>query len=219
MRVKSIIHHIRQRGIAVARPCIEVDIQEDGTVMTPDEVVKKVRTFTNCSRLVFSGMDPMVEQLELLDVVAKMQQGWEIVIETTGGIMPDYNIRDKITEWEVRVPTETTLLPFQWNADAIRVYAQFKNCTFEWDIKGEMDLIEVKKTVHFLQVPRKRIILALETDTYEEFDSRFEWLKEFCISKGSSIGNPIVRSKLNGGNKKNANNIGDPGLPDQAHAD
>lgn len=215
MRIVSIKKVIRRKGVAIGRPSIQVDIASYGHERPISQVVKDIRDFKACSRVVFTGNDPLVEQLAILDVISHLQQGWEIIVETTGGIMPDLFLRERVSAWEVNIPPEGSVFPFSFNDDAIRFYATQKNATFEWPVKGEQDLIEVKKTVFAYNIPWKRVILSPDTewsDDQESTQKLLSWLEEFCLEKGCSIGNPIIKRENTGG-AIDADDQRDTGLP------
>ena len=187
MRVESINHKLRWKGQSIGKPSIIIKIGLTGKEMSLEEVLKYIRQVKACSRVVFAGIDPIIEQLGIIKFIIQLQKGWEIIIETTGGIMPDVNLRDQVTAWEVNIPPEGTKLPFIWNEDAVRFYATQKNATFEWPVTGEIDLVEVKKAVFNFNIPWKRVILTPMIDAVDNLQERFKWLEEFCIEKGSSI--------------------------------
>ncbi len=217
MRLKKITHGIRWKGIAIGKPTINVEVQQDGKETKAEDILKEIRQVKACSRIVFTGMDPLIDQMDILEIIGQVQEGWEIIIETTGGVMPDLHLRERVTAWEVNIPKEGTAVPFQYNDDAIRFYGTQKNAVFEWSVRGEQDLIEVKKTVFQYNLPWKRVILSPDhewLDDPKELLNQFEWLEKFCLEKGASIGNPVVLNKK-GKEKEDANDQRDTGLPVQ----
>jgi hypothetical protein len=208
MRVQTIEHTIRWKGNSIGKPSIIVTVGKDGEEVHFEEILKQIRQFKACSRLIFTGIDPIMEQLEILNIASKLQEGWEVIIETSGGAMPDSDLREKVTAWEVNIPPEGTPLPFEWNEDAVRFYTAQKNSTFEWIVSGEIDLIEVKKIVFKYKIPWKRVILTPYIEALENLHKRFIWLSDFCIMKGCNIGNPIVHLEFRSRSKKDGKNKG-----------
>ena len=216
MRIKKIMHGIRWKGTAIGKPTISIEIQKTGKETKAEEVLHQIRQVKACSRIVFIGMDPLIDQMDILELIGHIQDGWEIIIETTGGIMPDLHLRERVTSWEVNIPKEGTEVPFDWNDDSIRFYGTQKNAIFEWSIRGEQDLIEVKKSIYHYNIPWKKVILSPNhewLDNPKDILSQFEWLEKFCIEKGASIGSPIVRTKKEEGEKEDAtDNIRNPDI-------
>ena len=204
MRVESVNHQLRWKGSCLGKPSIVVTISQDGENFSSDDVIKQIRQIKACSRIVFAGLDPMVEQFEIMDIIAKLQEGCEIVISTTGGVMPDVNIRSKVNAWEINIPTEEQVMPFKYNDEALRFYSIQKNATYEWDVNYETDMLEVKKAVHFHHIPWKRVILNPVSEE-EEFDDKFKWLEDYCLEKGCSMGNPIIHYKTQPGEEDGNN--------------
>lgn len=222
MRLKSLQKKIRMKGGALGKPTIEVEIQQDGKETKPEEVLHKIRQQKACSRVAFTGVDPLVDQMDVLSIIAELQQGWEVIIETTGGVMPDLNIREKVTAWEVNIPPDGAKTPFAYNDDAIRFYTTQKTATFEWPVRGEQDLIEVKKAVFQYNIPWKRVILMPDTEWSEDpadLLKQLKWLEEFCLDKGAIMGNPVIRSKKPSGGQEHADSERDPGLPGEIPPD
>lgn len=216
MRVRSITKKIRRKGTALGRPTIEIDIGVDGKETKAEDILHEIRKVKACSRIAFIGIDPLIYQIDILEFLGQIQAGWEIIIETTGGVMPDLHLRERVTAWEVNIPKENTSIPFLYNEDAIRFYSTQKTSTFEWEVRGEQDLIEVKKGVFKFNLPWKRVILSPDSewsDNPVEIQSQFKWLEDFCMEKGCSMGNPIIRSKKKprGQNANNHRNTNIPG--------
>ena len=198
MRVASISHELCWKGGCQGKPSIIVNIMSFGKAMSSDDVVLSIRRFKACSRVVFSGVDPLVDQMDVVDVINRLQDGWEIIVETTGGVMPDIIIRDKVSLWVVNPLVEGASLPFVYNVDALRFFVSIKNSFFEWVVGCETDLLDVKKTVHFNRIPWKRVILSPLFDDFLELDDRFDWIKKFCLEKGCIMGNPLINNLLRG---------------------
>lgn len=210
MRIQGVFKELRTRGGAIGKPTINVKIGVKGTETKPEEVLQLIKQQKSCTRIAFTGKDPLIDQLDILCVIAELHSTWEIIVETTGGVMPDLNIRDKITSWEINLPEENELLPFKFNNDALLFFNTQKNAFFEFEVKGEQDLIRVKKEVFKNNIPWKRVILAPSTEYIENFnelDRQLNGLVEFCMDKGCNIGNVIIKNVIGG--KENGDDNGD----------
>lgn len=211
MRVKSIEYQIRRTGCCIGKPSVVITISKNGDDHHPEDVLDKIKTFKRCNTVIFCGIDPLIEQLEIFSIINQLEKH-KIIISTTGGLMPDINIRGKVDNWEVNIPKDKLAVPFDYNLDALMFFSRQSNAVFYYTVKNTLDISKIEEAISFYNISYNNVVI-----NYVSKDNL--WLQKYCLEKGCSIQISIINKVPGEKDGNNRHNIRDTELSNQTSED
>ena len=156
--------------------------------LTPKEVAELVKTI-DCENVVFTGGEPMLQQVKLAEVAQLLRSGgrrYEFEVETNGTVMPDprfdsqvdrYNVSPKLTNSGMERQT-------RFRADSLAWFASSTKATFKFVVGSPNDAFEIEEFQKEFNVSRRRILAMPEARDRQTLDERRESVFNLCMEKG-----------------------------------
>ena len=162
------------------------DYQTEVVELDADDVQRRVRAF-NCSHLVITGGEPLLQQEELEPLVANLTgDGFTFEVETNGTIAPTPGMLRHIGQWNVSPKLrssgnapESREIPL-----ALETFAQMPTAFFKFVVTGESDIEEVCSLRDRYDLVPDRVLLMPEGRTPEALAKKSSWLPEVCVKHG-----------------------------------
>lgn len=146
-----------------------------GTRMSPEEVVEKIRSFP-AKHLVITGGEPMIQQQHLKKVLEQLQ-GYFVEIETNGGFAS--TIDEYIHQYNC-----SPKLPGSGNKAYELKLLPNEKAWYKFVIDTDQDLKETLEYIEQYQLPKERIRLMPQGETPEASKEKSLWLIEQCKEHG-----------------------------------
>lgn len=118
----------------------------------------------HCKDILITGKEPLINQQKLIKFLYSLNSEYNIIIKTSGGILPDSMIREKINQWLVNIYIGDQKIDYDWNCDALQYFIKNKDCYFEFMITEE-NISEINNFISNLMIPSKKVILYPDKDT------------------------------------------------------
>ena len=140
-----------------------------------------------CRNLVITGGEPLLQQEELVSLVASLKaKNFRFEVETNGTIAPSQQLAQDIDQWNVSPklsssgnPEDRRTLP-----PVLEAFRQLPNAYFKFVVVAPDDVDEVCGMRDKYSLPAQRIILMPEGQTPEAIRDRRRWLGEACVREG-----------------------------------
>ena len=140
-----------------------------------------------CRNLVITGGEPLLQQVELVPLVASLKaQGFRFEVETNGTIIPAPELVRDVDQWNVSPKLESSGNPKERREipRALDAFCQLTNAYFKFVVVEQQDVEEVCCLREKYGLPSQRIILMPEGQTKEAIQCRSRWISEACIREG-----------------------------------
>ena len=162
------------------------DYQTEVLELDGDEIKRRVQAF-DCSHLVITGGEPMLQQADLMPVVESLaDESYTFEVETNGTIVPIPGMLRHIGQWNVSPKLRTSgnnqeqrEIPL-----ALETFAQLPNAYFKFVVTGESDIDEVCALRDRYQLTPERVLLMPEGRTPDALAKKSSWLSEACVEHG-----------------------------------
>jgi 7-carboxy-7-deazaguanine synthase len=154
--------------------------------LKPSDIQKKIQAF-DCSHVVITGGEPMLQQDELAPLVSSLaDEGYTFEVETNGTIAPSPEMLRHIGQWNVSPklrtsgnPSNLSLIP-----SALNTFAKIPEAYFKFVVTGEADVAEVCALRDEYGLNPDRILLMPEGRTPDALEKKSSWLTEACVEHG-----------------------------------
>ena len=164
----------------------QFDRDREVVVLDTGQVEARIQDF-DCRRLVITGGEPLLQQTELVPLVASLKaRGFQLEVETNGTIVPEPELVENIDQWNVSpklgnsgTPRERRELP-----QALEAFCWLPTAYFKFVIEEPEDVNEVCSLRDRHGLPGRRIVLMPEGRTPEAVHRRSRWLSEACVKEG-----------------------------------
>jgi 7-cyano-7-deazaguanosine (preQ0) biosynthesis protein QueE len=159
-------------------------IEEQIIEIQSEEVQRQILRH-NCTYLVVTGGEPMLQQKKLIQLLDYLKnKDFYIEIETNGTIIPDQEIVNLVDHWSVSPKLQNSGNPLLLREipEAYRFFADIASAHFKYVIHDEADFTEARNTMGKYGVASGRTFLMPEAQTRESLLERSRWLVELCKS-------------------------------------
>ena len=160
--------------------------QTEVVELGPEIVQQKIQAY-DCSHVVITGGEPMLQQEELQPLVKSLAaEGYTFEMETNGTIPPTPGMLRHIGQWNVSPKLRTSgnqVLEAQ-NPLALHTFAALPDAYFKFVIAIESDVDEVCTLRDQYDLAPQRILLMPEGRTLDALARKSTWLPELCVRHG-----------------------------------
>ena len=150
------------------------------------QALERILAF-DCSRLVVTGGEPLLQQRELAPLVTSLsKKGLYCEVETNATIAPQPEMAKAISQWNVSPKTSSSgNRPERREvASALSVFLDLGNAYFKFVVVEPGDVEEVCSLVDRHGLPSDRVLLMPEGTTAETVQKRSVWVAEACERYG-----------------------------------
>ena len=154
--------------------------------LSGEEVNRRVLAF-ELPHLVITGGEPMLQQKELAPVAISLRErGFFCEVETNGTLVPDAEMVEAISQWNVSPKTTSSGNPLGRREvpQALEAFRALDNAYFKFVIVEPPDVDEVCRLAGRYGLPAERIILMPEGMTSLAVRRRGKWVAEACAERG-----------------------------------
>lgn len=180
-------------GYAIGRPYITIDLDEAIKVKDIDPTCDYINKFQSDKKITrsigFIGSEPLVKQDYILSMLNILGTEWHPLIRTTGLLFPDYNLHDKVFQWDIYPPKYSEDVDFRYdkNLDSVRWFSKQSNITFNFKI-SKLEFSQLEKFKHDFNIPWRKILLS---PMYHN-KRNLKPISDYCLKVGCNLGNPIL---------------------------
>lgn len=154
--------------------------------MRPAVVASSVRQF-NCTRLVVTGGEPLLQQRQLTTLLGELKKArFTIEVETNGTLLPDESLVHLVDQWNVSPKLAGSRNELE-RREVPEVYAFFrdaKSAYFKFVVQDSADLAEADSLVQKYDIGPERVILMPEAGDVRTLMTNSQPLVEACKSRG-----------------------------------
>lgn len=153
--------------------------------LAPSQIAPLIKRY-QCDRLVLTGGEPLLQQDELVDLIAFLPEITTIEVETNGTQIPSENFRNIPTQFNVSPKLSNSGMPEEkrLNLPALQSLASLETALFKFVVCDQQDLREVQDLQEKLQLAPSRIYLMPEGRDPETLQKRSLWLADICRDQG-----------------------------------
>ena len=153
--------------------------------LSPTEIAPLISIY-KCDRLVLTGGEPMLQQIELAELTRLLPQTTFIEIETNGTKLPSDDFIDIPTQFNVSPKLSNSGIPenIRLNLRALGLFASLETAIFKFVVCNQSDLDEVKALHLKLRLSPGRIHLMPEGRDAKTLQQRSLWLADICRDHG-----------------------------------
>jgi len=152
------------------------------------KVVKKIKEIAPPNKnVVFTGGEPLLQQVELWQVMKEFSNDWTFEIETNGTI--EFNkqlLHNVLVNCSPKLANSGNDINKRLNYDVLNAI-KVANSIFKFVIDGEESLAEVEKIVEQLQIPRNKIYLMPEGIETNDIINGTRALSIICAERGWNL--------------------------------
>lgn len=162
------------------------DYQAEVEELDAAEIKRRIQAF-DCSHVVITGGEPMLQQAELEPLVESLAaEGYSFEVETNGTIIPSPGMLRQIGQWNVSPKLHTSGNPSKAREIplAIEAFAQLPEAYFKFVITGQADVDEVCTLKDRYDLTPGRVLLMPEGRTPDALEKKSAWLTEACVKHG-----------------------------------
>ena len=162
------------------------DYETEVVDLAESEVQAKIHAF-DCSHLVITGGEPMLQQAGLAPLVKSLsEEGYTFEVETNGTIVPAPEMLRHIGHWNVSPKLRTSGNPSAGSQvpSALEVFAGLPEAYFKFVVTGESDVGEVCALRDRYGLEPDRVLLMPEGRTPDALARKSAWLSEACVKNG-----------------------------------
>ncbi len=162
------------------------DYETEVVELNTPEIQQRIQGF-DCSHVVITGGEPMLQQAELTPLVESLAaEGYTFEVETNGTIVPLPGMLGHIGQWNVSPKLRTSGNPSAGSQvpSALKAFAGIPEAYFKFVITGESDIDEVCALRDQYNQPPDRVLLMPEGRTPEALEKMSSWLSEACVKHG-----------------------------------
>lgn len=162
------------------------DYNQEVMSLESSQIEEKILGF-GCSNLVITGGEPLLQQSELVPLVASLKsRGMTFEVETNGTIAPLPELVRDIDQWNVSPKLANSGNPAdrREDASALTAFRELPNAYFKFVVNAAGDVEEVCALRDRHNLPNQRIILMPQGQTPEALKLRSGWVSEACVKEG-----------------------------------
>lgn len=167
----------------------------NGILCSTRDVAAHILDF-NCSSLVITGGEPLIQQGPLEKLLALLPGQLHVEVETNGTLLPSPALAQRVNQWNVSPklqhagnPREKTLVP-----ETLAFYASLPHAWFKFVVQSEDDWSHIAA----LELPRERIILMPCATTRAALEATRLPVAEMCLRHQVRLGDRLHLSLWDG---------------------
>lgn len=154
--------------------------------MSSPEVERIIAKF-QCRRVVITGGEPMLQQNELVSLVASLAaDGYCNEVETNGTIAPEKGLAQVVSQWNVspKISSSGNLIDRREVPEALAAFRDMDKAYFKFVVVDPRDVADVCNLVDRYGLPRDRVLLMPEGVTADTIRQRGSWVADACAQNG-----------------------------------
>lgn len=162
--------------------------KEDYIIELPESEVVKLVLDYECSNVVLTGGEPLLQQEELATLSRELKSkgiAW-IEIETNGTLIPTPELDGLVEQYNVSPKLSNSNNPkkLREKPAAYEFFRQSEKANFKFVLSAEADLEEILELKERYELPASRIYLMPEGRNVETLNKRQRWLVDVCKEYG-----------------------------------
>ena len=161
------------------------DYQKEVAELPPEHVENEVLRY-DCSHLVITGGEPMLQQDQMAGLVRSLKgRGFTFEVETNGTIAPTPEMAALIDQWNVspKLVTSGNTLEERYVLGALKSFAALPQAYFKFVVTRGSDVEEVRRLMDEMSLSRERVLLSPEGRTPSVLQERSAWLSQLCVNE------------------------------------
>ena len=153
--------------------------------LAPENLAERILQY-DCARLVITGGEPLLQQPELIALLAALPDIPFIEVETNGTQLPDPALANRVTQFNVSPKLFNSGIKesLRLNSDALCFFAASDRAAFKFVVCNEVDLAEIQAFQTKFRIPAGKIFLMPEGRDAETLKNRSLWLADRCRDQG-----------------------------------
>ena len=162
------------------------DYQTEVVELGGEEIQRRVQAF-NCSHVVITGGEPLLQQADLEPLVESLAaDDYTFEVETNGTIAPLPGMVRHIGQWNVspKLRTSSNSSEGREIPQVLETFARLPNAYFKFVITGESDIDEVCAMRDKYRLKADRVLLMPEGRSPGALEKKSPWLSEACVKHG-----------------------------------
>ena len=162
------------------------DYQTEVVELDRDEVQRRIRAF-NCSHVVITGGEPLLQQADLVPLVESLSaDGYTFEVETNGTIIPNQGMLRHIGQWNVspKLRTSGNTSKGREIPLALKAFAPLHNAYCKCVSTGESDVDEVCALRDRYKLDPDRVLRMAEGGAPDDLGKKRSWQPEACSEHG-----------------------------------
>lgn len=176
---------VRLAGCNLSCSWCDTKYAEEGEHKTIEEITARIRgifveTGADCRHIVFTGGEPMIQQIEMFALIDHLRQenvATYFEVETNGTILPNRN-HLKVNQWNVSPKSSHVGTAEKWS----KMYND-ANIMFKFVIDKKELIDDVKNVKHFIST-KHNVCFMPEGATKKEVEENSKWLIPTCMELG-----------------------------------
>ena len=151
------------------------------------DVVRDTILGFDCSHLVVTGGEPLLQQAELAQLVSGLKEkGFYLEVETNGTIAPIPELKRDVDQWNVSPKLANSNNPVARREIpcVLESFREIPGAYFKFVVVEPRDVDEVCVLRDRYGLPPGRIILLPEGTTVDAVEHRSQWISEACAREG-----------------------------------
>ena len=111
--------------------------------------------------LVITGGEPLLQQDELVELLAKLPNEFFVEVETNCTIIPSKKTLSFVDQWNVSPKTSNSNVKRELREikECYEFFSKLSNAYFKFVIEGDHDITEVTELIEKYKIPKKQVIL------------------------------------------------------------
>ncbi len=188
MKVYSTAKEIKGFGVTVGHPTTIVKLGGSKDIDS-DELFNEIQRH-DCKRIEFTGEEPLLNQLELVQLLKRLYaEKYFIELTTNGTMMPDLHIREYVNLWNVHIDLERT-----GYFDSIMHFATNERAGFMFRYTGNKDLWKIKDFIYAYQIPNNQVTIMPCAKDMKDLTAKMKELAPYCKENGFVLGVDIIEA-------------------------
>ncbi len=162
------------------------DYNQEVAALDASEVKDIVKGLA-CRRVVVTGGEPLLQQRELVPLLAELKaDDFEFEVETNGTITPLAGLLAVVDQWNVSPKLSNSGNPAARRdmPEALNAFAQLPTAYFKFVVEAPNDLDEVLGIRDKYGLSSRNIVLMPQGRTAEVINCRSRWISEACVREG-----------------------------------
>ena len=162
------------------------DYQSEVVDLDQEDIQARIQAF-DCSHVVITGGEPLLQQAELEPLVAALtSEGHTFEVETNGTIVPIPGMLRHIGQWNVspKLRTSGNSADLREIPSAIAAFAEMPTAFFKFVVTEESDIDEVCALRDTYKLDPDRVLLMPEGRTPAALEEKSSWLAAACVKHG-----------------------------------
>ncbi len=159
-----------------------------GIEMDEAEVAERIRSY-RCPNLVITGGEPLMQQQELVTLLAQLPRDMFVEVESNGTLLPQPLLLQRVNQWNIspKLGHSGNALTRTVKADVLAQFAALPHAWFKFVVQQAEDW----EAIAILGLPKERIILMPCATTRAALEAARPTVAELCIRQGVRFGDRL----------------------------